>query len=542
LSAFDHIGNDGTAEPAMVRETAADTGRTLFRYLAVEEWDQYRPIMASFAGTFFSEFTTDEVHMRLVAGGTVLDPATVGDRLESLRRWGNLTVSSATGTPSSLADYYKRRNRYLITRAGQEVHEAVEGILGRVDEVRDVSTGRLRALLDALRALAGVDVASCDPQRLADLVRAVFDPHQAFTSEITQFFAAINQWQSRYDLSSDEFSFFAQVLVGYVTERLDEIERVSRPIAVTLRAMEGDVAVIVERANRGLAARVEEAGLAASVVVTRSAGSSLDDWEHLSGWFVGRGQRRARMDQLRHDAVAAIRTLTLNLTRLSRVGVGASSRRGDLLRLARMVADGPGEQASRLMSAAFGLYPASHWGALGADADDPGTTSSWWDAPPARVPISLRERGDTASRGNASPIPDRSAAQRALRHRREQELTAARRVDTELLALDRLDGSYVSGAALARVQQLLGRALAQIPVGATSIEVVDGSVICVVERVGAVGEGTTVSSAEGTLTVFGLRVSVRPLGAPARSVVAAGGPGRVRGDGPLCGGGRTLGG
>jgi len=92
--------------------------------------------------------------------------------------------------------------------------------------------------------------------------------------------------QSRYDLTRDEFSFFAQVLVGYVAERLDEIERVARPIAVSLQALEDRVAVIVERANRGLATRVEEAGLASSVVVTRTAGTSLEDWEHLAGWFV----------------------------------------------------------------------------------------------------------------------------------------------------------------------------------------------------------------------------------------------------------------
>lgn len=496
---------------------AVAAGRLLFRYITVEEWNQYRPIMAIFARTFFSEFTTDEVEQRLAARGTVLDAGMVGDRLESLRRWGNLTVSSATGTPSSLADYYRRRNRYLITRAGQEVHEAVEGVLARVDEVRDVSTGRLRSLLDALRALAEVDPATCDPQRLADLVRAVFDPHQAFTSEITQFFAAINQWQSRYDLTGDEFSFFAQVLVGYVTERLDEIERVSRPIAVSLGALEDRVAVIVERANRGLAARVEDAGLAASVVVTRSAGSSLDDWEHLAGWFVGRGSRPARMDQLRREAVAAIRTLTLNLTRLSRVGVGATSRRGDLLRLARLVADAPGSQAPRLVNAAFGLYSANHYGAQAGDADDPATsTTSWWEAPPAMVPISLRERGDTASRGNASPIADRSAARRALRHRREQEMTATRRVDTELLALDQLDGSHLSDAGLVRLQQLVGRALAQIPLHATSVEVTDGAVVCVVER--AERQVTKVSSADGTLTMFELRVHIRR----ADGLVAAG--------------------
>ena len=165
----------------------------------------------------------------------------MGDRLESLRRWGNLTVSSAVGNPSSLADYYRRRNRYLITREGQEVHQVVEGVLTRVDEVRDVSTGRLRALQDALDRLTRLDPAEGDPAALADAVGAVFDPHEAFTSEITQFFAAINQWQSRYDLTPDELRFFAEVLVGYVGERLEEIERAARPIGRRLQTSGSDV-------------------------------------------------------------------------------------------------------------------------------------------------------------------------------------------------------------------------------------------------------------------------------------------------------------
>ena len=40
-------------------------GRLLFRYITGDEWEQYRPIMAVFAGTFFSDFTTDEVQQRL---------------------------------------------------------------------------------------------------------------------------------------------------------------------------------------------------------------------------------------------------------------------------------------------------------------------------------------------------------------------------------------------------------------------------------------------------------------------------------------------
>ena len=128
----------------------ANRARKLFRYLIGDEWEDYRSIMSVFAGTFFAEFTPEDVAARLHAGGHLLDAAVVGDRLESLKNWGNLTVSSSVGNPTNLADYYRRRSRYLITRAGQEVHGLVEGVLGRVDELRDVSTGRLRSLLDAL--------------------------------------------------------------------------------------------------------------------------------------------------------------------------------------------------------------------------------------------------------------------------------------------------------------------------------------------------------------------------------------------------------
>ncbi|MEX2659139.1 MAG: TIGR02677 family protein [Acidimicrobiales bacterium] len=515
----------GPSGPAA--EQPDEAGRRLFRYVVGDEWREYRAVIGAFAGTFFAELTPDDVAARVAAAGVPLDPAVVGDRLESLRRWGNLTVSSAVGSPTSLADYYRRRNRYLITRAGQEVHDVVEGVLTRVDEVRDVSTGRLRSLLDALDHLAGEDLALVDPVRLADLVGAVFDPHEAFTSEITQFFAAINQWQSRYDLSPEEFTFFAEVLVGYVAERLDEIERTARPIGRRLDALASSVPTIVERANRGLAARVERAGLQDSVQITRRAGSRSDDWVHLAAWFVSTPGRPSRIEQLSREAVAAIRTLTLNLTRLSRVGVGASSRRADFLRLARWFSAAGPDDAARLAVAALGLHPTNHFGVPAADADDPVSTATLWrDAPRAPVPLSLRERGDTTNRGRPSPIPDRSSAQRVLRRRREQQLEARRRDDVELLDEPELDGRELTSAALARLQEVLGRTLHELGTTARAGRRADGSIVCVVER--TPGRDTVVSSPEGRLTVRDLRVRVVPdPAAPAERVpdalAAAGG-------------------
>lgn len=499
--------------------------RKLFRYVTGDEWLDYRAIMDVFAGTFFSEFTPEDVVVRLATNGVDADPAVIADRLESLRKWGNLTVSSSVGSPTSIADYYRRRNRYLITRAGQEVHDVVEGVLSRVDEVRDVSTGRLRALHEALRALDAIDVRSIDPVVLADMVQAVFDPHQTFTSEITQFFAAINQWQSRYDLSPEEFTFFAEVLVGYVAERLDEIERTSRPIGRLLIAVETEIATIVDRASRGLAARVDEAGLTASVTVTRAPGSTIDDWEHLLGWFVTRSGRPSRIEQLGREAISAIRTLTLNLTRLSRVGIGASSRRADFLRLARFFSEGDPADAPRIAVAAFGLHATNHWGVAAEDADDPvSTATTWAGAPRAPVAVSLRERGDTTNRGRTTPIKDRSTEQQLLRRRREQELDAARRVDAELLAEPELDGRTLSVAGLARLQQVLGRTMNAMEVRGAQHSAVDGQLRCTVVR--TPGSDMTVSSPEGTLTLFDLRVTIVAADlAAAVDRVAAGSPG-----------------
>lgn len=482
-------------------------GRDLFRYVVAAEWADYRTIMSVFADTFFSEFTPEDVATRLADVGHMLDESTVGDRLESLRRWGNLTVSSAVGNPASISDYYRRRNRYLITRPGQEVHQIVEGVLTRVDAVTDVSTGRLRALLEALDYLTTLDAHRANPDILADAIGAVFDPHEAFTSEITQFFAAINQWQSRYDLTPDELKFFADVLVGYVGERLDEIERATRPIGHRLAELFELFPTLVERASRGLASRVDAAGLSGSVAVRHRAGSRTQDWEHLCSWFLRRPGRASRIETLTREAIAAVRTLTLNLTRLSRAGIGAASRRADFLRLAQLFAAAAPEDLPRLATAAFGIAPSNHYGATAADAGDPvPTTTSWWDAPRAEVAISIRERGDTTPRGRISPMPDRTRQRTVLKQRREQERAARDRVDRELLDEPVLDGRMLSPGALARFQQVVGRALARLGTHAMTGERPDGRLICCIER--TPGRHTHVGSPKGTLTLLDLTVSI----------------------------------
>lgn len=488
------------------------TGTQVFAY--VTESPEYRTILGIFAGTFFAELTPDDVTARLSAAGVDLPPETVAQRLESLRGWGNLDVSASVGAVGTVADYYRRRNRYLITRIGQEVHELVEGVLAQVDDVRDVSLGRLDVLAAALEALLRLDPATTDPGTLADAVRAVFDPHRAFSAEITQFFAAINQWQARFDLDESEFAFFSEVLVGYVGERLESLERRARPIGVLLDRLAPRIPLLVERARDGLAARVSEAGLT-DVRVRAGHGSQLGDWDNLIAWFRSRPGNPSRVTTLGRDAVNAVRTLTQNLTRLSRSGLGGSSRRADYLRLASWFdeagRDRPGE-LPRLAAAAFGLFGCRHLSAVPGDDGDPVPTStSWWDAPPAPVPVSLRERGDTTNRGRPTQVVDRSQERAHLLARRraaEERAAAARAELLEVTAADGgvPDGAYLSAAGLRVLQQVLAPAVAAMGPARMKGEAASGGLRCVVER--RPGEDLEVATPDGAFVLCDLAVAV----------------------------------
>lgn len=493
---------------------AADRARLLFRYLAAPEWRDYRTILGVFAGTFFAEFTPEEVAAEpaVVDGG--IDPAVVPDRLESLRGWGNLTASSSVGNPSSIEDYYRRRNRYLITRAGQEVFQIVEGVLSGVDEIADVQAGRLRDLDRALYELGDAveKLEGASTEDLASKVRSVFDIHELFTTELTQFFADLNQWQSRYDLDADEVHLFAGVLVTYVSEQLAEIERMTRPIARRLDAILPRLQPLLDRLSYGLAARVDDAGLAGSVVVRRLPGSSARDWEHLAEWFAAPAGRASRLDQLTRQAVAAVRTLTANVTRLSRAGLGTASRRSDFLRLAGFFdRAATADEAHQIAAATFGLVSCRRLGTLSADADDPvPSITSWRDAPRAVVPVSLRERGETTARGRPTPVRDRRRERERIRQHRERSRVATEATAAELLSCTdsqgRVDGAEMSVAGFLMLRDLISRSGHAGDVQAAMRAVTEYGVRCTVHRVE--GASTTVNCPEGRLVMHGLVVSI----------------------------------
>jgi uncharacterized protein (TIGR02677 family) len=302
--------------------------------------------------------------------------------------------------------------------------------------------------------------------------------------------------------------------VGYVGERLESLERRARPISALLDALAPRVPVLVARARDGLAARVADAGLD-GVRVRAGHGSTAEDWENLSAWFRGRPGTPSRVATLGRDAVNAVRTLTQNLTRLSRSGVGGTSRRGDYLKLATFFEDAgrnhPAE-LHRIAAAAFGLFSCRHFGATAGDDSDPvASTTSWWDAPLAQVPVSLRERGDTTNRGRSGLVQDRSMQRQHLLARRRSDEQRAAIARSELLSATGTDGALLDGTvlperALAVLQRLLGPAVAAMGPGRAKGETEADGLRCVVER--RPGESTTLHTPAGALRLIDLTLTI----------------------------------
>ena len=512
---------DAGSGPSGAVEPLNPDARLLFRYLGGDEWTEYRAILAVFADTYFSDFSPAEVHARLASspesGLAHLSEDTIGDRLEGLRRWGNLEASSDVGRPTSIDDYYRRRHRYLITPAGQQVFDLVERVLASVHEVADPQPGRLSDLRRHLQLLA--DHASrgfrdLDSEAATAAVRAVFDTHERFADELTGFFRQLAQWQNRYDLDTDEVQLLAGVIVGYVGERLHEIEQMRRPVTRCLEAVVSQIDALLPLIDGGLAERVSQAGLSVDVHVQRTRGTSADDWRLLRGWFFDAPGRPARLTQLTDQTLAAVRTLTANLSRLSRLGTLTTSRRADFLRLARFVDAAANERhAHDVVAAALGLGASRHGGLPSADSDDPVPTSTpWRDAPRAVVPISLRERGSRPPPPPPAPMRDRSAAQMRMRERLERQRIEREAAATELLSLagagGSIDGARMSVAAFALLRDLIGTAGHQTPdANGTRTARMEG-LRCEMRRSDC--HTTTVHSPFGRFTMHATALSITP--------------------------------
>jgi uncharacterized protein (TIGR02677 family) len=361
--------------------------------------------------------------------------------------------------------------------------------------------GGILAGLRALRAYDDQALAHTDPDEVARQVGTVFAQFERLVTSTRDFYASLAQVLSRYDLGRDDFQAFKAALLDYLQRFVDEVARTMPQIGEQLVAIEPDLAALLARADTG--ARLT--GLDGSRA-RRTLGLDAHDWEQLRTWFLGRPGRRSDAEEVRALATRAMRSLLVNLRRISTSSEREVSRYADLLRLATWFDTSDADEAHALWAAAFGLYPCRHLSSLAdPDGDAPPATSSWWRGAVADVPVMLRVSGERKVTGSTARREDFADVKARRVAEREEAEQARQTALSELLALRGAEQLSMSDPARVELLELYARALTG---GAHEAETVAGSTRLQLTVRRTPGVSTHVVSPSGELRLVDLSLEL----------------------------------
>jgi uncharacterized protein (TIGR02677 family) len=487
-------------EPSDRVSPAVDRSRhDLFRYLTAEESADYLAIMELFTATLLTDLSASEVTSQLAERGVTLDRDTVEARCRQLVSWGNLMPSLRDAKVATVAEYVRSRSRYQVSKLGGRLHREAVAILHATDGAREVARELLGQIVQSLdRILAMLDRQEVDADALAGEVTTVFGNQRLFTDSVRDFYAYLAGILSRYDLGGEEYAQFKELLLVYIDLITADVNRHAPAVAHRAGLVLKQIDPLLETL-----ATLPGLTLPDGTPVERAQGRIRSDWEELEYWYDAHGA--SGPEQLRAAAGQALGQLITNAKRLLDSSGTGFSRRADFLRLARWFAAADDDSAHRLYAAAFGAYPARHL-LFGPEEPDPriGPTTSWWDADPVNVPVSLRERGDRAMRGRSSRVPDPTADRLRLIAEAQREAEDRQAAAAELALTGSLHGATISPAARDLLLDLVADLLAR-----NRDETVDHDVGLRLRMVP--GADTVVTSPDGTTTFVGLSLSIAGL-------------------------------
>ncbi|HEV8649639.1 MAG TPA: TIGR02677 family protein [Actinomycetes bacterium] len=486
-----------------------------YHYLTTQDCGLYVEIMRLFCASLLADLSAKEVAERLAEKRIEVTLDVAAEKLDYLEGKGNLLPSSHTIRVGSIAEYHRARSRYQVSKLGRRVQRQVDEVLSAAEGAREVSRELLAVLTRELGGLAArVVEGDLTVDEAQETVTTLFLQFEDFANSIRDFYAYVGQVLSRYDLDGAEYAGFKNLLLDYVESLLDEVARYTPRIQASLDRLWPRLPRLLALLEQGASwLRALEEADPTRGRIERSRGRNLDDWAALRAWFAGGEHGPSEVEQLRAATRQALQTLFTNAKRLIGASQRGVSRRRDLLRLAAWFDSGHPEQAHDLFVAAFGLYGARHLLVPGDEERPVPASESWWSAPAAEVPVSLRQLRGRAARGGTAAVQDHSRQKELLR--RQAEAAAQRRVDAvaELDSVgDRLERARLSVAALRVLLDLLARALAAgTPAldGAHAIDLDLGIALAVTPTP---GRRVLIRSSDGELCIDGVTLTVTRLG------------------------------
>jgi uncharacterized protein (TIGR02677 family) len=487
--------------------SAPDLDRlTAYTYLTVPDRRTYLAIMRIFTSTLLADLSAHDVAERL-PGNPSAD--TVAVRLENLKTWGNLLPSSRPVKASSIREYHRVRSRFQLSTLGERIQRQADEVLASADAAREVSREMLGLVARGLHELHAQSQlpGGADPGESLERISTLFAQFGQFADSVRDFYAFLGQVIFRYDLDSDEFSGFKELLLDYAETITDDVAFFAPQIEQSLIGLWPHLPELLKRideADKGLSALRR-----AEIEIQRSRGRGLGDWASLRAWFFDDVGEGSQVSQLRDATLRALQALLVNAKRMIRSATGEVSRRGDLLKLARWFDGTDDVTAHDVFAAAFGLYGARHLGVVPEEDDDLPAATSWWDGPVAPVPVALRERGSRAPRGRAASAEDYAAQRERLREEAAEAAERQRAAAAELrVAAARLPEVRLTPAATGLLLDLIARSLAAAAPGFTSVSGADNDLGVNVTLTREPGSRTLIRGADGDFTLDELSIAI----------------------------------
>lgn len=478
------------------RASAPELDRlTAYTYLTVPDRRTYLAIMRVFTGTLLADLSAHDVAERL-PGNPSADA--VATRLENLKSWGNLLPSSRPVKAASIREYHRVRSRFQLSTLGERIQRQADEIMTSADAAREVSREMLGLVARGLRELheRARLPGGADPDESLERISTLFAQFGQFADSVRDFYAFLGQVIFRYDLDSDEFSGFKELLLDYAETITDDVAFFAPQIEQSLLGLWPHLPELLNRideADQGLSALRR-----AEIEIQRSRGRSLEDWVSLRVWFFDEAGEGSQVSQLRDATLRALQALLVNAKRMIRSATGEVSRRGDLLKLARWFDETDDATAHDVFAAAFGLYGARHLGVVPEEDEGLPATTSWWDGPVAAVPVALRERGSRTPRGRAASAEDYAQQRERLRKEAAEAAERQRAAAAELrAAAPRLTEVRLSSGATGLLLDLIARSLAAAAPGFTSASGADNDLGITVTLTREPGGRTLIRGADG---------------------------------------------
>lgn len=442
---------------------------------------------------------TDQIAADL--SGTGLDTANLTEYLEQLKDWGAVTWTQDTGRVARLEDFHKRRELWQITPAGHATHDSVLRVLGAAEKSGSLQRALFRDIRENLEALAvAIDAADATATylRLRELDGALTD----LAANAREFHASMAHLRQERELVPETFLAYKHLMIDYLQQFLDDLIRFRLQIAQRVNSVESRG---LERLGELAAAGDDSAGIFGREDLS---GLWLQRWAGLASWFrPERHREQTGVEDLHSATTIAIRDLMTFLRKLTESATRPITRASELIHLARWFLRSDAPEAHLLFDAAFGLSTPHHIDILHADPELISPSTSWWDAEPVDVPVTLRLYG------RASPAPppqsalDFSATRRHLAEQHERRRTERLNAATRLAARP-LDGRSLSHGEFSLLLELLNRCLHQRPLeGAFKVAVEAEGVRLIL----ASSDSTAVIATQaGTLTLENATLEVQP--------------------------------